>query len=178
MPSYSDLQKQFNYVSDLFRDDVVWKTHPSLEDQEPLRFASLDRMELIHFNRSIESEEVIKEMAEKGYRPATHLELIAWAEKNPYEQKKHCIVALGSSTMFDDYEFVAMLGSDSDRRVLGSVWFVDGWDSDLRFLFVRKKSSGAQTLGHSALPDGTLSLRLLIKATEAFLEVLKGGLKK
>lgn len=173
--SYSDLQKQFDHVSELFRDDLIWKMHPSIEDQEPL--ASLDRMELIHFNRSIESEEAIKEMAEKDYRPATHLELIAWAEKNPDEQKKYPIVALGSEAHVRGDRRVAYLWSDDDGRRLSLDWNDRDWDDDYRFLAVRKESSGTRTLGHSTLSDGTLSLGLLIKATEAFLEVLKGGLK-
>jgi len=44
----------------------------------------------------------------------------------------------GSSTMNGDNRYVAMLNSDSDRRILDNNWFDNEWNSDNRFLFVRK----------------------------------------
>jgi hypothetical protein len=40
--------------------------------------------------------------------------------------------------MNGDNRYVAMLNSDSDRRILDNNWFDNEWNSDNRFLFVRK----------------------------------------
>lgn len=172
MPSYSDLKTKFDYVSDIFKDDVKW------EYSVPREEIDLDRMQLVHFNRLLSSEEAIKEMDDKGYRPATHEELIAWAEKNPEEQRKYPIIAFGSSALDGDLRFFALVWSNGGRRLLDRSWFDGGFCAWYRVLFVRKSSSSPLTLEPSALSDGTLSLGLFIKATEAFLEVLRGGVEK
>ena len=40
--------------------------------------------------------------------------------------------------MNGDNRYVAMLNSDSDRRILDNNWFDNEWNSGDRFLFVRK----------------------------------------
>ena len=40
--------------------------------------------------------------------------------------------------MYDDNRNVAVLNSNSDRRILDNNWFDNEWNSDNRFLFVRK----------------------------------------
>lgn len=40
--------------------------------------------------------------------------------------------------MNDDNRYVAVLNSNSGRRILDNNWFDNEWDSDNRFLFVRK----------------------------------------
>jgi|GEM_PF-3569277 len=40
--------------------------------------------------------------------------------------------------MYDDNHNVAVLNSDSDRRILDNDWFDNEWNSDNRYLFVRK----------------------------------------
>lgn len=123
-------------VSELFYGNYEWKNHSSCAeiDQTPG-----ERIMLVkHFNRPIESEDAIAEMDKLGYRPATHLEAYAFAKANPELQRQFWIVALGSSAMCVVDRGVAVLDSDSDRRVLGYDWFDDGWSSGGRFLFVRK----------------------------------------
>ena len=44
----------------------------------------------------------------------------------------------GSSTMNSNNRYVAMLNSGSGRRIFDNNWFDNGWNSDNRFLFVRK----------------------------------------
>ena len=44
----------------------------------------------------------------------------------------------GSFAMNDDNRYVAMLNSDSSRRIFDNNWFDNRWNSDNRFLFVRK----------------------------------------
>lgn len=40
--------------------------------------------------------------------------------------------------MYDNNRNVAVLNSSSDRRILDNNWFDNEWNSDNRFLFVRK----------------------------------------
>lgn len=145
LPPLSTLKKQFFYVSDLF-DGRPWTNHESVPTG--ILPASLDRMELICFNRKITSEEAIKEKAET-HRPATHEELYAYSQAYPEAGKGFWIVALGSFTVRDVDRRVAILDGSGAERNLGSVWFVAGWDADDRFLFVRKSPLEPGTLGTS-----------------------------
>lgn len=47
--------------------------------------------------------------------------------------------------MNGDNRYVAMLNSDSSRRILDNNWFDNEWNSDNRFLFVRKSFHVLQT---------------------------------
>lgn len=123
-------------VSELFYGNYEWQPHPSCAkiDQTPG-----DRVFLVkHFGRETESEANITEMDKLGYRPATHIEAYAFAKANPELQRKFWIVALGSSAMGVDIRSVAMLFSDSGRRILDHNWFDDRWHAGSRFLFVCK----------------------------------------
>lgn len=51
---------------------------------------------LFHFNRYTTSDEVIEEMKEESYCPATIEELLAYGEVRPTAQLKYPIAALGS----------------------------------------------------------------------------------
>jgi hypothetical protein len=123
-------------VSDLFYGNYEWQPHSSCAeiDQTPGNRVMLVK----HFGRYTESEANIASMDKLGYRPATHLEAYAFAKANPELQRQFWIVALGSSAVRGDDRDVAVLYSDSDRRILGNSWFDSGWNSDDRFLFVRK----------------------------------------
>ncbi len=44
----------------------------------------------------------------------------------------------GSFAMNDDNRYVAVLNSNSDRRIFDNNWFDNRWNADNRFLFVRK----------------------------------------
>ncbi len=125
-----------NGVSERFYGNYEWLPHSSCAeiDQTPG-----ERIMLVkHFGRDTTSEANIAEMDKLGYRPATHLEAYAFAKANPELQRQFWIVALGSSAVGDDCRLVAVLSSDSGRRILGVHWFGRGWYSDDRFLFVRK----------------------------------------
>lgn len=123
-------------VSDLFYGNYEWKNHSSCAeiDQTPGNRVMLVK----YFDRSTMSEVYIAEMNKLGYRPATHLEVYAFAKANPELQRQFWIVALGSSAMGDDGHCVAVLDSESDERLLGHGWFDSEWALGHRFLFVRK----------------------------------------
>ena len=91
---------------------------------------------LFHFDRVISSAEVEAEMAKEGWKPAKIWHLLFWGAKNPEEQKKYPIVALGSVWR----GLVPCLDwDDIDReRYLYLIRFDNEWDSDCRFLAVRK----------------------------------------
>lgn len=144
MPSFAELEKEFGEgnVSSIF-DDRLFKYHPSCKDIE---HRETEEMILKQFDRNISSEDAIAEMEKEGYRPATHLELYAFAKANPELQRQFWIIALGSSALRGDYPFVAMLCGDFSRRILDDCWFDRGWVAGERFLFVKKKRNIALKL--------------------------------
>jgi len=53
-------------------------------------------IELVHYDRAMSSEDVIHDLDQRGLRPATLLELLAFGAKYPEKQREFPIVALGS----------------------------------------------------------------------------------
>lgn len=123
-------------VSEIFYDEHEWQFHSSCVSigQVPCDCIML----LKRFSRVTTSEANITEMAKLGYRPATHLEAYVFAKAYPDLQRRFWIVALGSSKLYGGSRNVAVLGGDSDGRVLGNNDFDRKWDPSDRFLFVRK----------------------------------------
>ena len=123
-------------VSELFYGNYEWQPHSLCADADQTPGNRV--MLLKHYERKTTTKSSIAEMDKLGYRPATHLEAYAFAKANPELQRQFWIVALGSSTMRGGDRYVAVLDSDSGRRILGNFWFDSGWDAGDRFLFVRK----------------------------------------
>lgn len=94
--------------------------------------------ELVHFNRFIESDEVIQELDKRGFRPATIEELLAFGTKYPEMQKQFSIVALGSFWQHLGRRHIPFLWCDSNERHLYLHWFEYRWRGNYRFLAVRK----------------------------------------
>ena len=96
-------------------------------------------VELVHFNRPISSDDALHELDRMGFRAATLPELLAFGSKYPEEQRKYPIVALGS-VWRDDFgdRRVADLYGLASGRSLHLYWCEDDWNSDCRFLAVRK----------------------------------------
>lgn len=93
---------------------------------------------VFHFDRTISSEKAIKEMEKQGYRPAMIWDLLDYGAKNPEEQRKYPIVALGSVAVFGDDRDVASLHRGGSARRLCLDGFDCGWNDYCRFLAVRK----------------------------------------
>lgn len=94
---------------------------------------------LFHFDRSINSEDVLKAVEQEGFRPGTLAELLALGEAQSDLQKQFTIIALDSTWQSSVGSCaVPVLGSDEGERELGLKCFWDDWDDDDRFLAVRK----------------------------------------
>ena len=97
------------------------------------------KLELVHFNRTISSNDAIAELKQKGLRPATLPEFLAFGAIYPEEQRKYPIVALGSVWQYwDGDRDVPFLYCGDSRRGLSLGWFEFGWYDDFRFAVVRK----------------------------------------
>jgi hypothetical protein len=94
---------------------------------------------LVHFNRSISSDDAIREMDQLGLRPAVLPELLAFGEMHPAVQKEFPIVALGSVWRNGGgSRVVPFLGRWDAERKLYLLGFVGGWGGNFRFAAVRK----------------------------------------
>lgn len=100
-------------------------------------------LELIHFNKVINSDEVLAELKKRGYRPATLPELLAFGAKYPDEPGWYPIVALGSVWLGWRYyyEVPYLWSSDRIKRYLFLSRLEDVWPGFYRFLAVRENSS-------------------------------------
>lgn len=121
-----------------------WKNDNITADRFPVRDEGIVEYEykLVHPNRSISSKDVIKETTsidkENPWQVARIEHLLAYGAKNPEEQRKYPIVALGSVGEVGDDRGVPFLGEGGSRRLLSLRWFDFVWYSVCRFLAVRK----------------------------------------
>lgn len=95
---------------------------------------------LVHFDRSIGSEEVIRELDKMGLEPADIVQLLAIGEQYPELQRQFPIIALGSVwTRPGGSRYVPELWGGAAYRELGLGWFEGDWNPYYRFAAVRKK---------------------------------------
>lgn len=96
-------------------------------------------LELVYYNRVMTSEQVLSELKNRGYRPATLSELLAFGVAYPEKQREFPIVALGSVWLHPGSgRFVPCLFEWCDERCLSLGRYSGGWHGDYRFLAVRK----------------------------------------
>ena len=94
---------------------------------------------LIHFDRSISSEEVLKELDKMGYRAAELYELLTFGARYPDVQREFPVVALGSVWQSPSASrCVAYLRRRDSKRYLLLYDFGRGWSAYCRFAAVRK----------------------------------------
>lgn len=136
LPSKTELEVEFGsgYVSDIF-DGRSFEKHVSCANMDETPEEKIFLVK--HFGRETESEANIIEMYTLGYRPATHIEAYEFQKAHPEFRCPFWIIALGSSTMFDDYRYVAWLNVDDCQLIFGGSRFKSQWDKSHRFLFVR-----------------------------------------
>lgn len=123
-----------------------WVSESITEDNFPLSKGKQGKKEItfkfFHFDREIESKEVIKKMEEERYRPATLQELLAFGEAKPQSGKQFPIIALDSVWVDrDDYHRVARIWSLDIRRGLSLDYNRNNkrkWEKFYRFLAVQK----------------------------------------
>lgn len=96
------------------------------------------KAELIHFGKTMSTDNVLIDLDRRGYRPATLSELLAFGAKYPEKQREFPVVALGSVwTNSDGNRYVPCLYEDDSERGLSLDWYDVVWD-DYRFLAFRK----------------------------------------
>jgi len=92
-----------------------------------------------HFDHSISSEDVVKEMDKVGYRPAMIWDLLDFGAKNPEEQRKYPIVGLGSVGEIDGGRSVPDLyGRDSERFLYLYWWALSGMPTVVSSVFEKR----------------------------------------
>ena len=101
--------------------------------------SALIDIRLVHFNKDMSFEDVLKELNKMGLRPVELPELLALGAECPAEQRKYPVVALGSVwRSWDGNRYVAYLYGHGGKRGLGLDDSGDGWDGHCRFAAVCK----------------------------------------
>ena len=93
---------------------------------------------LFHFNRTMTSDEVGRELDKAGYRSATIAELLAFGAAFPEVQRQFPVIALGSVGSVFGFRLVPCLRRRGAERNLYLSWHDGAWDDVCRFLAVRK----------------------------------------
>jgi len=118
-----------------------WKNPDITSDNFPVtrRGTSEVEIHLVHFDRVIETEEVLRELDKMGLRPAELPELLALGAGSPDLQRQFPIIALGSVfRRSHGHRHAPVLWGGSGRRYLGLHWLGDRWNAYDRFAAVRK----------------------------------------
>lgn len=135
-PSYDALRSSFDRVDPDFSRATF---EPIDQCKNVARTTSEVAFEYLHLGRDASTDEVLAEMDKRGLRPATYEEALAFAKKNPDEQRKFPIVALGSVWRHPSgSRLVAYLGGSGAGRYLNLDWTEFDWSELCRFLAVRK----------------------------------------
>lgn len=97
------------------------------------------RAELIHLGKTMSTDAVLKKLDQRGCRPATLRELLAFGSKHPEKQREFPIFAFGSVwTRSGGDRYVPYLyGHEAERRLL-LYWYSPDWFDDCLSLAVRK----------------------------------------
>jgi hypothetical protein len=134
--SHDDMIIAGNY--DWKNDDLTAKRFP-IVGKRTVEFEDT----LFHFDEDISSEEAVKRIQaadpQNPWEPAKIENLLAYGAKNPEEQRKYPIIALGSVAEVIGNRYVPCLGRGGSRRELNLDWWDGAWSSGFRFLAVRKK---------------------------------------
>ena len=124
-----------------------WTNSDITEKHFPVKGGGVvERMLTIHhYNRAMESKEVIAALEAIGKEPVPVEDLLAFGAKYPEEQQKYPIIALGSVARVRGSRDVPYLGRRDSERVLGLRWFGGRWSEDCRFLARNKVSLPLKT---------------------------------
>lgn len=124
-------QGNFSYID----SDITAENFPDPPGGEASPIAGERSFKVYHFNRSISSEDAIKEMEKDGYRPANLRELIAYSQNK--WNGEDWVVALGQTwrdaLRLRCVPYLYFRG----KRELRLCWCGCGWGSGCRFLAVR-----------------------------------------
>ena len=96
-------------------------------------------VELIHLNRFVSTDEVLRELDKMGMRPADIREGLALGETHPDIQREFPVVILGSVWQDSrDGRYVPCLRGHGSERHLNLLWVEQDWSEVCRFAAVRK----------------------------------------
>lgn len=98
-------------------------------------------LQLLQYDRTTSSEEVLKIIEAIGVEPAAIEDLLAFGAKYPDEQRKYPVIALGSSAEVRGDRYVPYLGRDGAKRRLSLSCSPRGWARPCRFLARNKVSA-------------------------------------
>lgn len=130
--SVEDGIKAGNY--DWKNDDITSEHFPSQETG-----TKEATVELFHYGKDMDTDEILTDLDKQGYREATLKELLALGEKYPNLQREFPIIALGSIWQLrDGYRYCSYLFRRSSKRYLHLNWIGDRWYAHCRFAAVRK----------------------------------------
>jgi len=119
-----------------------WKNSDITARRFPIEGKGVVEFEARYFHPdyTISSDDAIATM-NAGWEPAKIEHILALGATFPDEQRKFPIVGLGSVAEVDGSRVVPCLSKDGSRRGPGLSWWGLDWDSDCRFLAVRKVSA-------------------------------------
>jgi len=124
---------EYDWTNENLNDQNFSQTPMEREETEELE------IELVHFDREMETDDILSGLEKRGLRPATPTELLTLGATHKDLQREFPIVALGQSWQDPDGDrgvvYLCRSGSDRDACL---VWFEGGWDRDCRFAGVRK----------------------------------------
>lgn len=118
-----------------------WKNQDINSRNFPIirRGTSEFEIHLVHFGKTMSSEDVLRELDKMGLRSAEFPELLRLGATHPDLQRQFLIVALGSVFRGPyGYRYVPVLWTSSGRRELDLGWFRSAWGGGYRFAAVRK----------------------------------------
>ena len=98
-----------------------------------------EKVEILHYDETLTTEELLKKMEYDGYAPANLYELLEWANQDKEWNGKDFVIALGSvwRDRYGNRVAPCLLGLGSERG-LDLLWTEYGWDKFFRFAAVRK----------------------------------------
>jgi hypothetical protein len=114
------------------------------------------KVEILHFNKIISSEDAIVEMKKQGMRPATLQEVLLWAKN---WNRKDSIVSLGALWANPDGgRYVPVLSEWRRGRLLHLYWFEYVWNAHYRFAAVREPLDSGKLGASKSLESRILEL--------------------
>ncbi len=94
---------------------------------------------LVHFNRDMGSDDVLRELDKQGLRPAELPEGLVFGGKYPDIQREFPVIILGSVWRYPiGSRYCACLSRHGSKRNLDLLWLVYRWNGHCRFAAVRK----------------------------------------
>jgi len=129
-------------IADGVTDGKYNSSNPDINDTYfPRSRAGIESSEivLVHFDKSMSTDNVLKELEERNLRPADVQELLAIGEQYPDKQREFPIIALGSIRQrLVGRRVVPYLHALGSNRELYLDWIGRDWEGFYRFAAVRK----------------------------------------